>query len=678
MQPLSLSRLKRRGMIGGALLTAMVGAFFAPWSMGPVTWKAGESLALRSYDFPFLWRAQIDAPEVVIVYLDAKTREQYSPEGGSWERRLYARLLERLIEDQASVVVFDMLFEKPKDPRVDQNLADLMRRHGNVVIGSDLKISLHQTGDGPAGGQRTLQLPLPLFREAARSVGLIVLKQEAVQRHLYQGLPETPTINWVAAKLNRTHLPLPSFEHFGEHWLNFYGPAYSLKSVSLSDAVQPDGIPRDFFRGRTVFVGGHPSLFPGEQFQTPFSREERFGGSTFQQSWSPGVELLATSYLNLVRKEYITRLFWPWQLTLIVLFGGLAGAGLLLCRPWHAAWISLLAAATIAILSMQWQDHQFVSWTWLVPVAIQLPVALLWSVGYQYVVEGRQRRQLLRAFGAYLSPHLVERIAQSDFDVTPGGQEVEATILFTDLEGFTAIAEKLPPREVSRLLIAYFNETTQSIWAHEGTIIKYIGDSVMAAWGAPLPEGRHAERAVLAACGIIEAGKKEILGRHLRTRIGINTGTALAGNLGSKFRFDYTVIGATTNLASRLEGMNQRLGTSILISESTRRQLSEQVRVRRLGRFLVKGITEPFRPFEVLGSEHSADSGFGWLDSFEKAIVALERQEWTESEELFRQTKKMRGGFDGPSDFYLALLGHHRAAAGSGPPDWDGIAILER
>lgn len=664
-------------MIGGALLTAIVGAFFAPWSAGHLTWKLGESLALRSYDLPFLWRAQLDVPEVVIVYLDDKAREQYSAEGGPWDRRLYARLLERLIAEQASLVVFDVFFGQPKDPELDQYLAGLMRRHGNVVIGSRIEMSLHQTGQGAAGGQRTLLLPLPLFREAARSVGLIVLRQETVHRRLHVGTPEYPTINWAAAVLARTNSPLPPLEHFGEHWLSFYGPAYSLKNVSLSDAVEPDGTPRNFFRGRTVFVGGHPSTFPNEQFPTPFSRVERFGGSTFQRSWSPGVELLATSFVNLVRQEYITRLAWPWQCSLIIAIGIGAGAGLLLYRPWHAAWVSLLAATIIAFISIEWQSHSFMTWTWMVPVAIQLPVALLWSVGYQYVVEGRQRRQLLRAFGAYLSPHVVERIAQSEFDVTPGGQEVEATILFTDLEGFTAIAEKLPPREVSQLLIAYFNETTQSIWAHEGTIIKYIGDSVMAAWGAPLPENRHAERAVLAACGIIEAGKKEILGRQLRTRIGINTGTALAGNLGSKFRFDYTIIGATTNLASRLEGMNQRLGTSILISESTRRQLSDLVRVRRLGRFLVKGITEPFRAFEVLGIA-SNDGDFDWVRSFENAVAAMERREWDESERLFLQTKKLREGLDGPSDFYLALLAQQRASTPEGKVDWDGIAMLER
>src|SRR5262249_18520246 len=152
-------------------------------------------------------------------------------------------------------------------------------------------------------------------------------------------------------------------------------------------------------------------------------------------------------------------------------------------------------------------------------------------------------------------------------DLSLGGKEVEATVMFTDLEGFTKMSESLPPKEVSRVLTSYFNLTTRAILEQDGTIIKYIGDAVMAVWGAPLTDPKHAQRAVLAAWGMHQAGLQEIEGRRLRTRIGINTGLVLAGNLGSTFRFDYTLIGDTTNFASRLEGLNKYLGTDILISE---------------------------------------------------------------------------------------------------------------
>src|SRR5262249_47460894 len=153
--------------------------------------------------------------------------------------------------------------------------------------------------------------------------------------------------------------------------------------------------------------------------------------------------------------------------------------------------------------------------------------------------ESFRRWRLRRAFAAYLSPHMADRIAESGFDLSPGGKEIDATILFTDLEGFTRMSETMPPAEGSRVLISYFNETTRAILDRNGTIIKYMGDAVMAAWGAPLADARPAQNAVLAALGMRQAGSKDITGRRLRTRFGINSGLVLAGNLGSEFRFDY-------------------------------------------------------------------------------------------------------------------------------------------
>jgi adenylate cyclase len=303
---------------------------------------------------------------------------------------------------------------------------------------------------------------------------------------------------------------------------------------------------------------------------------------------------------------------------------------------------------------------------------VQAPLAVIWSVGFQYVVEGRKRRQLHRAFGAYLPPHLVDRIAERDFDLTPGGKEVEATILFTDLEGFTALSEKLAPAEVSQILTAYFDQVTRRILEEEGTVIKYIGDAVMAVWGAPLPDPNQAERAVLAACAIIEAGQREFLGRRLRTRIGLNSGRALAGNLGSFLRFDYTVIGATTNLASRLEKLNQTLGTDILITGATRQRLSERIRVRALGRFVVKGISEPFPLYEVLGTATKFPLAPEWVGPFEQAVGRMEARDWERAEALFQQVIAQRGGHDGPAQFFLKRLALLRSDLSRGQ-SWDGV-----
>ena len=217
---------------------------------------------------------------------------------------------------------------------------------------------------------------------------------------------------------------------------------------------------------------------------------------------------------------------------------------------------------------------------------------------------------------------------------------------------------------------------TSGAAGEDGTIIKYIGDAVMAVWGAPLPDERHAERAVLAAWGMSEAGKREIAGRRLRTRLGINTGTVLAGNLGSDYRFDYTLIGDTTNFASRLEGLNKYLGTDILISESTRRELSDKIKVRSLGRFLVVGKKTPVGIYEVLGLAASFPVEPDWLKAFDEALAAFVRGDLNEAERLMKQVIESRGGKDGPAAFYLHEIERARANP-SAEQAWDGTVRID-
>jgi adenylate cyclase len=347
---------------------------------------------------------------------------------------------------------------------------------------------------------------------------------------------------------------------------------------------------------------------------------------------------------------------------------------LLLMRlhPWYAVGAALLAVILLTAAGVYAHLHHQFWFAWAVPVAAQTPVALVWGVSFQYFVESRRRQRLRRAFAAYLSPYMANLIANSDVDLALGGKEVQATILFTDLEGFTSFSEGLSPAEVSRLLISYFNETTRAILAQDGTVLKYIGDAVMAVWGAPLPQSDAAERAVLAALGIQEAIRQPIAGRHWRTRIGINSGLVLAGNLGSDFRFDYTLIGDAANVAARLESLNKTLGTGLLISESTALGLSKKFKVRNLGRFVVAGKSAPVSVCEVLAVADEASSLPLWAGTFAVAVDRWTSGDLASAEPLFREVIRMREGGDGPSEFYLKEI--ERAASDSARlAAWDGI-----
>ena len=215
-----------------------------------------------------------------------------------------------------------------------------------------------------------------------------------------------------------------------------------------------------------------------------------------------------------------------------------------------------------------------------------------------------------------------------------------------------------------------------------------MGDAVMAIWGAPLPNANHARDAVIAACNIISEGKTEIAGRRLQTRIGINTGPVLAGNLGSEFRFDYTAIGATTNLASRLEGLNKLLGTGILISESTHQALfggasvPASLLLRRLGRFILSGTSEAVQVYEVLADVSANLPGSPdlpkWCTLFHEALDHWSRAEFPPAATLLQKVISLRGSHDGPSEFYLTQIQSAQSTLHPATPWTDVIKIGQK
>jgi adenylate cyclase len=271
---------------------------------------------------------------------------------------------------------------------------------------------------------------------------------------------------------------------------------------------------------------------------------------------------------------------------------------------------------------------------------------------------------------------MADRIANSDFDLKPGGKLVEATIVFTDCKGFTAMSEELnDPQKISETLIAYFTETSRCVLENDGTIIKYIGDAVMAAWGAPIEEKDHPYKAALAAWQMKEASKIVVLGRSLTTRVGVCTGSVLAGNLGSPYRFDYTLIGDTTNFASRLEGLNKFVNTSILISDSTQKRLGDRFVTRMVGYFALAGKSHgvPIHELVCPASDPSAGQQ-QWIGIFGEAIEAIKTGAFEQAKALFRKTVWERGGEDGPSEFYLKKIAQLEKE--NALQEWTGVVKL--
>jgi adenylate cyclase len=291
-----------------------------------------------------------------------------------------------------------------------------------------------------------------------------------------------------------------------------------------------------------------------------------------------------------------------------------------------------------------------------------------------------QMSRSLASFGKYMPIELVRTLVSQGIEAEPGGEQQALTVMFTDLAGFTSLSEMLG-EDVVPVLSEYLETASSAVISHRGTIDKFIGDAVMAFWGAPIENSQHARDACAAALAI----QRMMMARQaqmpagdpraaLRVRIGINTGRMLVGNIGSASRLNYTVIGDAVNVASRLEAINKRYGTAIIIGEETRRAAGDAVVVRQLDWVAVYGRSEGVAIYELLAM---ADDGLGnrpdWAAPYEAGLAAYRERRWPEAERQFAAANAVRPEGDGPS----RLFGERCRELIAAPPgaDWSPIAI---
>jgi adenylate cyclase len=618
--------------------------------------RVGKGLADWSYDLAFGFSNEYAPPETIMVTVDDETRMQLGiPAKDPMPRALQAKLLERLTRDGARIVFYDLSFDEPgADPAGDEAFAVAMKKNGNVVLSAAIDDTSRETAQ-----TEITYPPIELFRESARSWGvagpLVLDPGENVRRI---DVPESglPLSHWVVAELAGAPVTKNAANRDARRWLNYYGKAGTLRWCSFYEALDDRLRAPEFFQGKIICVGGRPSqvgrTFGKDEFSYPHAR--------FGKPYITGLEIHTTALLNLLRSEWLVEMPLALQLVLIALIGLGVGAAMFVLNPLRSVLTVLIAAALIAIGSIGLQIHGHVWWNWLVPVAVQVPLAIVCSLAPRaagYAGELRRRKQLREAFSLYLSPQMADRIADEKIDLKPGGKLVEATVMFTDCKGFTAMSEELgDPQRISETLIAYFTETSKHVLENDGTILKYIGDAVFACWNAPIAEPEHAAKAAKAAWAMYVASKAAILGRSLTTRVGVCTGEVLAGNLGSPYRFDYTAIGETVNFASRLEGLNKYLGTNVLISDSTRQGLGKEFVLRSLGNFVVAGKTSAVAIHELIAPPGESTGDLVWLTTWDEAMKALRQGDFAAMQKALREIVWQRGGSDGPSEFYLKYI----------------------
>jgi adenylate cyclase len=311
------------------------------------------------------------------------------------------------------------------------------------------------------------------------------------------------------------------------------------------------------------------------------------------------------------------------------------GVGLVGLRRSPAVTFATLVAVSVAQLAVSYVLFTHYGF-WLSPLLPISAAVVLFIVqtAVGFLTERQRAQETKRAFAQYVPAEVVNRLIERPELLELGGEERELTLLFADLANFTTMSEKLAPRAVVAVLGKYFDAMSTVIYRHSGTVDKYIGDGIMAFWGAPLPDDRHAERALQAAIDMQDQFRK--LARRLQRkgapvmsmRIGIHTGNVIVGNVGSRARFAYTAIGDAVNLASRLEGANKAYGTSILLSEATVLRLKDQVSLRPVDSVMVKGRTDAVMIFTPCADETLADLSRAALDAFNRRALEQSLALW--------------------------------------------------
>jgi adenylate cyclase len=456
----------------------------------------------------------------------------------------------------------------------------------------------------------------------------------------------------------------------GSAILNFRGPSGTHKAFSAASIIQNE---------LRVRNGESPTITNPEVFRDSYVLFGMSAPGLLDLRPAPvsgiysGVEIHATTLDNLISNDFIRKVPVSILVSITLLTALLAGVGTSYVSGIFKS-ILVYAASIIIPVALTLVAYIWGFWLPLVVQEVGVTITLFGAGLIYYSMEGKQKLFIKNAFKQYLSHAVIEELLLHPERLKLGGERRELSIFFSDLEGFTGISETLDPEELTALLNEYLTAMTDIIQDEGGTVDKYEGDAIIAFWNAPLQQDDHADRCVRAAlrCQSKLAEMREPIrkriGRELRMRVGINSGPAVVGNLGSKTRFDYSMLGDSVNLASRLEGVNKQFGTYTIISESTLEQMKEALPCREISRVAVVGRKDPVRIYEPLLPEEYI---FRKSTSarFTEALEDFYRGEFGDAEEIFAELKECDPVAEAYSAKCTFLLEHP-------PEEWNGVWIV--
>ncbi|MBI1909372.1 MAG: adenylate/guanylate cyclase domain-containing protein [Deltaproteobacteria bacterium] len=546
-------------------------------------------------------------PSIVIVTINDTALRAMEPKYGRWPwpRRVMGEMVEYLRAIGVRAIGIDILYPErnAKDPQGDRFFVDQVHKAGKVVLAADFPEN------------RKPLFPFASLFKASAGIGGVHLSADPDgptrrYQHLYHSEGKTyPSLalgvaQQLSLQIQPEKIPLLKNGTFNLHW---YGPKGAFPYIEADKILEAreewkSGGPEaglheqasEFFKDKVVFIGVTATgLF--DLRANPYSPVY------------PGVEIHATALSNLWHGDFIRRAPPPAVILFVLLIPLLAGLGIVMAQsPLKELLVTALAsilATTCGILAFQ------KSGLW-VPIALTQTVLLVNAatlISWNYFTTGREKRFLRNAFARYLTEDVLKELLNHPEGLKLGGENATLTVLFSDIRDFTTLSEKLKPDEVVALLNEYLTAMVDIVFQHQGTLDKFIGDAVMAFWGAPVKTEDHAAKAVRAGLAMLEK-VGEIRARWqsqgkplLKIGIGINTAPITVGNIGSEKCQSYTVIGDGVNLASRLESLNKTYHTELIVSEFTYERIREKAIARTLDEVKVKGKEQSVKIYEVTG-----------------------------------------------------------------------------
>jgi adenylate cyclase len=654
--------------------------------------------------------------DIIIVDIDNRSLEKLG-RFQQWPRRYHARVIDYLRAGGAACIAFDVLFvERDANPAEDSLLIFSTKNAGNVVHAMSLEQEhpeafLYKMKKPPEGLAATkLTLPLPPKTVAAmdsfdRFDGkLMELYNNSAGLGFVNFLPDDDNaIRRMPLVLNFAGQAYPSFalavamqaeglagddievelgrevrwrksanggvfmripiDNKGRVLINYMGSQNTFRYIPYYDVLE-QRVPPETFQNRVVLIGasaaGLADLRP-----VPFA-------ATF-----PGVEVHANIIHSIRTQNFITKQPETLSIVTMLIFAMIAGVITVIWSPWLGILVTVFLSVGYTFLT----SSLFISrdvWIPQVRPLFSFGVAFISVMVYRFLSEERQKQLIKGMFVHYASELIVNELIRDPSKLKLGGDKKYATAFFSDIKDFTTYSEKLSPEALIAQLNEYLSAMTDIVLEYGGYLDKYEGDAVVAVFGVPVDQTDHAERACMAALDmqkvLVDLRKKWSAEKRpaFEARIGLNTGEMIAGNIGGKNRFDYTVIGDPVNLASRLEGANKMYGTKIMIGEETYGQAKEKIMARELDFLRVKGKSRPVRVFELAGrrSDNFGESLVTAFTHFARGLELYRLQEWNKAIAEFRRVLALNPN-DGPAKEFLRRCDIFMQAPR--PADWDGV-----